>query len=876
MMHHSFAVIIVSLFSLYSATAVWALSPDDTNSSPQQRTQQRTQLGANGQKIFRHRVEPQWIGASNRFWYRNDLPDGKREFIHVDAATGIRAPALDHQRVAEAMMEFTSGQDSQGEAIDSERLPIDRLHYSEEEDSLILIASKRSFRWNPVTFELTPLDQTAHEAMRNLKSSNNPRRTGPPRGEETTLTFENKSKTAVEIFWLDGDGGKRSYGKIEAGAYRDQHSFGGHRWLIVDENGKNLGLVIAKDHPSSVVIDGRPLEDQAASDRKFRNAPSSRRSESEPNRPENTSPNGEWRAWVEGHNVVALRKDSTERVVLSNDGTAVDPYGLLSWSPDSSMLIAFRVKQADKLPVHWIRSSPPEGGRAQLESRPYVLPGDPFPSYELNLFHVEQARHIKPAVDRFEHEWLQPELRFHADGTRLTYQQIDRGHGRFRCMEVQLADGSVRNLIDEQSETFIWTAHTENHSIPKIQWLDSSNEIIFETEKYGWRQLILIDASSGEEKRALTPIGLVVRGVEWIDEQSRRIAISVSGREGQDPYLIHYAMVDLDSGKWTWLTEENGNHSIQWSPDRQYVVATFSRVDMAPVNQLRRVSDGAKVCDLETADIAALQQSGWRPPEVFSSHGRDGQTEIWGIICRPKDFDPSRKYPVIEDIYAGPQGAYVPKNFSPSLLYESLTSLGFIVVKIDGMGTANRSKAFHDVCWRNLKDAGFPDRIAWMRAAAAKYPEMDLSRVGVYGVSAGGQNAAGAVLFHPDFYKVAVAACGCHDNRMDKASWNEQWMGYPVGPHYAECSKIDNAHHLQGKLLLIVGEMDTNVPPESTMRFVDALIRADKSFDLLVVPNGGHGMGGAYGQRRMHEYFSEHLLRSTDSERSDEIQARIP
>jgi dipeptidyl aminopeptidase/acylaminoacyl peptidase len=182
------------------------------------------------------------------------------------------------------------------------------------------------------------------------------------------------------------------------------------------------------------------------------------------------------------------------------------------------------------------------------------------------------------------------------------------------------------------------------------------------------------------------------------------------------------------------------------------------------------------------------------------------------------------------------------------------------VVKIDGMGTANRSKAFHDACWQNLKDAGFPDRILWMKAAAAKNPAMDLTRVGVYGTSAGGQNAAGAVLFHPEFYKVAVASCGCHDNRMDKASWNEQWMGYPVGPHYGESSNIDNAHRLRGKLLLIVGEMDSNVPPESTYRLVDALIKAGKDFDFVLVPGAGHGGGGPYGSRRRDDFFARHLL----------------
>ena len=215
---------------------------------------------------------------------------------------------------------------------------------------------------------------------------------------------------------------------------------------------------------------------------------------------------------------------------------------------------------------------------------------------------------------------------------------------------------------------------------------------------------------------------------------------------------------------------------------------------------------------------------------------------------------------MIEDIYAGPQGSFVPKAFRPFYDQQALAELGFIVVQIDGMGTSNRSKAFHDVCWKNLGDAGFPDRILWIKAAAAKYPYMDLTRVGIYGTSAGGQNALRALLAHPDFYKVGVSACGCHDNRMDKIWWNEQWMGWPVGPHYAEQSNVTNADKLHGKLLLIVGEMDHNVDPASTMQVVNALIKADKDFELLVVPGADHGMGGAYGARRMRDFFVRRLI----------------
>jgi dipeptidyl aminopeptidase/acylaminoacyl peptidase len=267
------------------------------------------------------------------------------------------------------------------------------------------------------------------------------------------------------------------------------------------------------------------------------------------------------------------------------------------------------------------------------------------------------------------------------------------------------------------------------------------------------------------------------------------------------------------------------------------------------------------VSELTRGDWSALLETGWKVPERFVAKGRDGTTDIYGVIYRPTNHDPAKKYPVIESIYAGPHGAHVPKRFSSFHWTQSLTELGFIVVQIDGMGTNWRSKAFHDVCWKNLADAGFPDRILWMKAAAGKDPSMDVSRVGIYGGSAGGQNALGALLFHPEFYKAAAADCGCHDNRMDKIWWNEAWMGWPIGPHYAEQSNVTNAHKLQGKLLLTVGELDHNVDPSSTMQVVNALIRADKDFELIVFPGADHGAGGSpYGDRRRRDFFVRNLL----------------
>ncbi|HDY90292.1 MAG TPA: S9 family peptidase, partial [bacterium] len=353
----------------------------------------------------------------------------------------------------------------------------------------------------------------------------------------------------------------------------------------------------------------------------------------------------------------------------------------------------------------------------------------------------------------------------------------------------------------------------------------------------------------------------VVRGIEYVDEKARQIYFRACGKEtGQDPYLIHYYRINFDGSGLVKLTEGNGSHSVSFSPDYRFYMDTYSRVDFPPVSVLRRTSDRQVVMELGRADISDLLKTGWPMPEPFVAKGRDGKTDIYGVIYRPSHFDETKSYPVIELIYAGPHGSHVPKTFRTSCGSQAMAELGFILVQMDGMGTAYRSKAFHDVCWQNVGDAGFPDRIAWIKAAAKKYSYMDISKVGIHGMSAGGQNSLGALLFHPDFYKVAVSICGCHDNRMDKAGWNEQWMGYPVGPHYAEQSNVTNAHKLKGELLLIVGELDTNVPPQSTLQVVDALITAKKDFDMLVMPGYGHSGGLDYGVRLKRDFFVKHLL----------------
>lgn len=769
-------------------------TPAAEHGSPEQRSAPRAEPGRG---IYKAQIKPHWFLNNTRFWYRNDLPRGTKEFILVDVERGTRQPAFDHDKLAATLAKAGGGE------YPATQLPFSDLEFVEAGKAIRFEAARRTWQCDLSAYECLPLPSEA-EAK-------------PSAGGEPAPTA------------------------APAPPPRDA----------------------ARPAP----FDGPPSPAPAAAPEQKREARQGQRSTGNegPGEAERTrqwsSPDGKWTAFIRDHNVCVRSEADGAESPLSQDGREGDAYGRLEWAPDSRALVSWRTEPGERKEVHLMQWAPPGGGRAALKSRPYALPGDRFTRYELNLFHLANHTQIKPQVERFEHEWEAPRIHWSRDGRHFAFDTEDRGHQRFRILEVDALTGVARTLVDERTETFIWTAHTENLSLKLVNWLEKTDEMVYVSERTGWRHLYLIDTREGKIKNPITAGEYVVRGIDRIDEETRQIWFHASGKNpGQDPYFIHYYRVGFDGAGLVALTAGDGHHTLQYAPDRKYLIDTYSRVDKAPVHELRRVADGALGCPLEEADIAELRESGWTPPEVFTAKGRDGVTDIWGIICRPARFNPNGKYPVIEQIYAGPQSSYTPKSFSSSRRFAALTDLGFIVVQLDGMGTANRSKAFHDVCWKNLKDGGFPDRILWLKAAAAKYPALDLTRVGVYGTSAGGQNAAGALLFHPDFYKAAVANCGCHDNRMDKASWNEQWMGYPVGPQYAESSNIEHAANLQGHLFLIVGGMDDNVPPESTFRFVDALIRANKDFDLLVVPAGGHGSGGAYAQRRLQDFFQRHLL----------------
>lgn len=569
------------------------------------------------------------------------------------------------------------------------------------------------------------------------------------------------------------------------------------------------------------------------------------------------SPDGKYKAFIKNSNVYVREVATGNEKALSQDGAAGEYYSAyIRWSPDSKKVATTKIRPAEKQYFYFVESSPKDQLQPKLHQREYAKPGDALPFAVPHIFHVESGVGLTPSTELFPSQYDLNRLSWNQDSKAITFEYNQRGHQVYRVLEMSAETAAVRPIVEETSDTFVNYSRYFRHDMP------GDKEMIWMSERDNWNHLYLIDKSSGKVKHQITKGEWYVRDIVKVDEKNHVIYFSANGMvKGEDPYLVRYYRINMDGSKLTCLTPDEGTHTARFSPDMKYLVDTWSKVDQAPVTVLRSAKDGKLLMELEKADLTALKAAGWIAPEPFVAKGRDGETDIWGVICRPTNFDPSKKYPVIEYIYAGPGSAYTPKAFRTfHWSLQQIAELGFIVVQCDGMGTSFRSKAFESVCYKNLKDAGFPDRKLWMKAAAEKYPYMDIERVGIFGSSAGGQEAMAAVLFHPEFYKAAYSACGCHDNRMDKIWWNEQWMGYPVDSSYIACSNVENAHLLTRPLMLMVGEMDDNVDPASTMQVVNALIKAKKDFELVVVPGMNHSMGGEYGDRKRFDFFVKHLL----------------
>jgi len=566
------------------------------------------------------------------------------------------------------------------------------------------------------------------------------------------------------------------------------------------------------------------------------------------------SPDGKNEVLIRNYNVW-IREKGKAATALSTDGSEGNYYALSeqAWSPDSKKIAVYRVRPGQRRVIHEIESSPASQVQPLLKSFSYPKPGDALDIPRAVLFDVASHKqfNVDPALYDNPYNLSRIEWRKDSRAFHFTYNQ--RGHQVYRVIEVDASNGKARAVIDEKSDTFFCY-----HSKLYRRDIGDGSEVIWMSERDGWNHLYLYDGASGRVKNQITKGEWVVRSVVAVDDAKREIYFLASGMDAEkDPYFRHLFKIRFDGSGMTRLTKIDADHAATVSPDFSHYTLKYSRVDLPPVTELRSFAGASKV--IESIAVEPLRQAGWRAPEVLTSKARDGETDIWGLIYKPSNFDGSKRYPVLEYIYAGPQDSFVPKTFSAAHHMQEMAELGFIVVQMDGMGTSNRSKAFHDVCWKNIGDAGFPDRIRWHKKAATKYAWYDLDRLGIYGHSAGGQNALGAMLRYPDFYKAAASSAGCHDNRMDKISWNEQWVSWPVGPEYEASSNVTLAKNLKGKLFLAVGELDTNVDPASTMQVVNALIKAGKVFDLLVVPGADHGLGPYWEQRRK-DFFVRTLL----------------
>ena len=585
----------------------------------------------------------------------------------------------------------------------------------------------------------------------------------------------------------------------------------------------------------------------------------------------NISPDGKWELYIRDFNVWIKENGTNKEYQLSFDGAEKAGYGQLRWSPDSRTIFAMKQYEVDTRQILLAESRPANQTQPNYRWIDYAKPGDALAQNIPVLFNVETKQQIPFDASSFNNQYSLYFSAWSPDSKYAIFHYNQRGHQVYQIVAINTETGEYRALVDEQSNTFIY------YNDIVTRYLDGGNTLLFTSERDNWRHLYTVDIATGNVKQ-ITKGKWNVREILHLDEEQGIIlcyanglkakeergnvapgTVSAAGKkgkpQGEDPYNKHLIKVEIATGKVTDLTPENGHHTVYFNGNYSYFVDNYSRPDMAPVAVLKESGSGKVVLPLQTAKLDRLLETGYTLPEVFVAKGRDGKTDIWGTIHRPSNYDPSKKYPVIEYIYAGPHDSFVDKNFVIRNRFDRLKEMGFIVVYIDGMGTDNRSKEFQDVCWRNLKDAGFPDRILWMKAAASVYPEMDIDKVGIYGYSAGGQSAMGALLFYPEFYKVAVALCGCHDNRMDKIWWNEQWMGYPIGPWYGESSNVDNAHKLQGDLLLINGELDDNVDPASTLQVVSELVKHNKQFEQLYLPGHNHNLGSEYITRRIYEFF---------------------
>ena len=596
------------------------------------------------------------------------------------------------------------------------------------------------------------------------------------------------------------------------------------------------------------------------------------------------SPDGRNAAFIRDHNLWVRDLETGAESPLTTDG--VEDYGyatnnagwvrrdspVLLWSPGSDMIATF---QHDARGVEMMHMATTNAGHPEIASWKYPLPGDSL-IFRISrvAIHLEGPRVVRLRMPPDPHRssitdhvagrgGIFLDVEWSADGSQLAFLSNSRDHKRAQLRVADPRTGAVSDVLEETEETFFESGSgTANWRV-----LKETGEVIWFSKRHNWGHLYIYDLGSGSLQSRITSGEWNVRQLLRVDEEARVLYFTGTGHEPGDPYFQYLYRIGMDGSGLTLLTPDSANHTVTLSPSGAYVVDSYSTPVTPPVTVVRDMN-GKVVMELERADISALLASGWRPPEPFTVKARDGETDLHGLMYRPTHFDPSRSYPVVNYLYPGPQsGSVGSRSFRASRGdKQAIAELGFIVVEVDAMGTPGRSKSFHDAYYGNMGDNGLPDQVGMIRQLGEQHPWMDLDRVGIWGHSGGGFASTAGILRYPDFYRVAVSQAGNHDNRNYEDDWGEKWQGL-LETHADGTTNYDNqanqllAGNLKGKLLLAHGTMDTNVPVYSTLLVVDALIAANKDFDLIMMPNRGHGFGNeAYMMRRRWDYFVRHLL----------------
>ena len=580
----------------------------------------------------------------------------------------------------------------------------------------------------------------------------------------------------------------------------------------------------------------------------------------------------DWNLWVRD---VATRQEkqlTTDGVkdfgyATDNAGWSSSDRAILLWSPDSKKIAT---QQQDERNVGEMYLVETRVGHPKLRAWKYPLPGDSIVAMVHRvIIEVDGPRTVRLQMPPdFHRATLSDDIsmddyKWSQDGSRLALASTSRDHKHTVVRVADASSGAVRTVFEETVPT-----HFESTSGWEVLW--SSNEVIWYSQRDNWGQLYLYDLTTGKLKNKITSGEGMVSQIVKVDEKNRTVLFGAYGRErGRDPYFQHYYRIGLNGKNLVLLTPEDAHHAIQLSPSGRYFVDTYSKSDVPPVVNVRD-ANGKLVMPVEKADISKLIAAGWRPPIPITMKGRDRNTDIYGLMFRPTDFDSTKKYPIINNAYPGPQsGSTGSRAFAPARGdRQALAELGFIVVTIDGMGTPNRSKSFHDTWYGAMgRDNTLPDQVAGMKELAERYPWIDIDRAAMYGHSGGGFITADAMFRYPDFFKVGISESGNHDQRLYEDDWGERYQGLlerdaDGKDNYDAEANQNLAKNLKGHLLLAHGMMDNNVPPYNTLLVAEALINANKDFDLLLFPSQAHGYGNQsnYMMRQRWDYFVKWLL----------------